>query len=104
MPRPQLLADGDGKVAIHRWFAAGEGWDLPPWYVPRQLELLRVLDKRLKSSEEGVFTVPVFGGVLLGEKLADLHCPDVRARERKPTILRVAFFSRPPTVEQRQDL
>jgi hypothetical protein len=88
------VAVGGGVVAVHRWFAGGEDWAYHPWFERHTAALLRSLDARLKSGERGAFEVDALGGVLVGETLPDPDCPDPKARERAPTVLRVAFVPR----------
>ncbi len=87
----------EGKVAVHRWFAGGEDWACHPWFARHGRELLAVLDRRLKSGEEGDFRIEALGGVLVGESWPDPACPDPKARDRRPSVLRVAFVPQPLT-------
>lgn len=41
--------DHRGVVAIHRWFADGEGWAYHPWYQSRLNELLAAVKPELDS-------------------------------------------------------
>ena len=36
-------------MAIHRWFAGGEGWAYHPWYDDRKPELLTALKVELEN-------------------------------------------------------
>jgi hypothetical protein len=90
----------EGKVAVHRWFAGGEDWAYHPWFAGHGRELLAVLDRRLKSHEEGEFRIEALGGVLVGESRPDRACPDPKARDRRPSVLRVAFVPQPLTEEE----
>ncbi|MFL5340984.1 MAG: hypothetical protein ACJ8F7_12625 [Gemmataceae bacterium] len=93
---------GDGKAAVHRWFEAGESWAAHPWFDDRE-PLYDALRAQLQGAD-GPFVVPALGGVLVGEKVPDIDCPDPKARDRHPTILRVVFASEEPTARQRDDL
>jgi hypothetical protein len=88
---------GDGTVAVYRWFENGEGWAYHPWYGSRGLELSRAVDPILKGRPTGPFCVPALGGFLIGEHRDDPHCPDPKARERRPTVLSAAFLSFQPS-------
>ncbi len=81
----------EGKVAFHRWFAEGEGWVCHPWYDQNGREVLSVLNNKLNSSQEGDFCEVALGGVLVGESCPDQHCLDPKARDRHPSLFRVAF-------------
>jgi len=94
---------GDGAIAVHRWFASGENWAVHPWLAQRQRELLDALAGPLVGAP-GEFAVGGLGGVLIGEKITDPDCPDPKARDRYPTILRAVFVSRPPTETQQSEL
>jgi hypothetical protein len=94
----------EGKVAVHRWFSGGEDWACHPWFGSHGRELLAALDRRLKSREEGAFRVEALGGVLVGETRPDPACPDPKARERRPCVLRVAFVGQPLTEAESDDL
>lgn len=87
---------GDGKVAVYRWFENGEGWAFHPWFGARGLDLSRAVDVILKRGTPGPFCLPAFGGYLVGEQCDDDLCPDPKARLRRPTILRAAFFASRP--------
>lgn len=101
--------DGIGAVAIHRWFADGEGWAYHPWYESRQFELLAVLqpelDHRRELEERGrhrSFTYYAMGGVLVGDQMSDPDCKDDRAVDRNPTILRALFLDDVPSPSLRR--
>src|SRR5262245_33395219 len=82
-PRGDALAthrdEGQGKVAVHRWFKRGAGWAYDGWYAGRFPELLRALDGVLKAAALGPFEVPGLGGVLVGSKDPDPGCDDPHA-------------------------
>jgi hypothetical protein len=101
-------ATGCGMVAIHCWFAGGEGWAYHPWYEDRKHELLAALKGELESRRElessdrrRRFVQKAMGGVLFGEQVSDASCPDQAATGRHPTILRVVFLrSEPPELDR----
>src|SRR5882724_1066409 len=90
---------GDGKVAIHRWFADGENWATHPWFRGRERQLVAALAPHLHAAGEE-FAVAGLGGTLVGETVPDPDCPDAKARSRHPTILRAVFVSHLPTDRQ----
>lgn len=94
---------GDGKVAIHRWFAEGENWATHPWFRGRERQLVAALAPHIQTTGQE-FAVAGLGGTLIGETVPDPDCPDPKARSRHPTILRAVFFSHPPTDRQRRAL
>ncbi len=92
-----------GPVAIHRWFADGEGWAYHPWYESQKHELLATLKDTLdcrgnpeSSDSRRTFSYKAMGGILFGEQIRDLTCPDVEAAGRFPTILRAVFLRSEP--------
>ncbi len=98
------LLQTEGKVAVHRWFAGGEDWACHPWFAGHGRELLAALDRRLKSREDGAFRIEALGGMLVGESRPDPDCPDPKARERRPCVLRVAFVGQPLTEAECDDV
>lgn len=97
-------AEGQGAIAIHRWFAQGEGWSYHPWFQSRLQEFLTVIKPELegrgeilpKSGGARMIECQALGGFLIGEQVFDPECPDPLAAGRCPTILRVAFLEARP--------
>ncbi|MCS6850414.1 MAG: hypothetical protein NZ700_04510 [Gemmataceae bacterium] len=102
--------DNAGVVAIHRWFADGEGWAYHPWFRERldallaavKPELDRRSDLRMDDRADRVFVQEAMGGFLLGQMEHDRNCSDPKARGRAPTILRVVFLSNKPNEDEIQ--
>ncbi len=105
------LSRGSGAVAVHRWFVTGEGWAYHPWFEPRMLELMASLKPELDNrpavmaaGTRGRILRPALGGVLVGEQVEDVNCPDPVAKGRFPTVLRVVFLRRPPSEPDRASI
>ncbi len=105
------LSRGSGAVAVHRWFVTGEGWAFHPWFEPRMLEVMASLKPELENRRavmaagtRGAILRPALGGVLVGEQVEDVNCPDPVARGRYPTVLRVVFLRRPPSEPDRASI
>ena len=105
MPETSSATGAEAKVAIHCSFArSGADWAFHPALGKHKTELLRALHTRLNSPETGDFEIAALGGVLVGEKVEHLDCPDPLARERQPTVLRVALLPHHLLPGQREEL
>lgn len=108
---PHTDSGGDGAVAVHRWFVTGEGWAFHPWFEPRMLDLMASLKPELENRRavlaaggRGLILRPALGGVLVGEQVEDVNCPDPVARGRFPTLLRVVYLPHPPSEPDRASI
>lgn len=93
----------EGTVAVHRWFAGGEGWAMHPELAQRLNDVTDAVAPALRSPS-GEFVVPALGGFLVGEKLDDSECLDLKARDRHPTIVRMTLLTHQPSSSLRQDV
>jgi hypothetical protein len=107
--KSEPLEPNQGFVAIHRWFAQGEGWAYHPWYDQRIAELLAalkpVLDRRKELERCGGSQpsyIPAMGGTLFVIHERDDKCPDQAALHRYPTILRAVYLLQKPTTKHEE--
>jgi hypothetical protein len=89
-----------GFVAVHRWFAQGEGWAYHPWYTPHLRQLITAVQTELENRRnleqyDGYreCEIEALGGVLFVVHQRDDHCLNETAAKDYPTILRVVFLS-----------
>jgi hypothetical protein len=63
-------------VAVHRWFAEGEGWAYYPKWEKKIEQLVQLLDPYLKSPDtKKDFQRSSSGRILIVQKLPDDECP-----------------------------
>jgi len=85
-------------VAVHRWFADGEGWAHDPSLAASSiLELMQVFDRELKGFGEEQFAAAALDGWVIGERRCDPDTEDPLAKHRSPTVFRVAFLNDKPS-------
>ena len=93
------------SLAIHMWFADGEGWAFHP-DVKRHLPIfLKAVDRFLKSGKDKQrFVVSLNGATLIGAKFPDEACRDPKAANRSPYVLLLGYLEGPrtnaPTIDQ----
>jgi hypothetical protein len=99
-----------GAVIIHRWFADGAGWAYHPTYGDHRLRIVKVLGDELSNQRQKLeagngrhrFVRMIEEGVLLGEVVDDLACPDPMAAGRHPTILRAVLLQGKPSKDYQE--
>lgn len=85
-----------GGVVYHRWFADGAGWAYHPDRSGGSPAGHKELSEVLNERRRGPLEFPAPGGVLWGEQVTDADCPDYRAVNRDPTILRAVYLPAAP--------
>jgi hypothetical protein len=89
-----VMPEETALVAVHRWFAKGEGWAYHPDLGDKlQLAIGEVADHLKSSKINDQFVLSSGRGTLVGEKFPDDECNNPRALNRHPFILRLAFLN-----------
>ena len=94
-----LKSASKAPVAVHMWFADGEGWAYHPNFAGHVEEVVDALNDVLKSSQVREFAVAFRGRYLVGERVEDVDCRDPKAARRRPFIVRAALLKEAPSAE-----
>ena len=95
------MAQATVPVAVHMWFANGDGWAYHPDLKNNFQWAVGAVAKYLKFCEtKEEFIVKSKQGTLVGERLPDMACKDPRAVNRSPFILRFGYLDVHSTNEE----
>jgi hypothetical protein len=103
----QALSQTVAPVVILRWFADGAGYAYDAAMEAGQVSVIsEALGKVFQTEPAGsTFSLPLAsGGWIIGEKVADLACLDVKAAEREPGIVRAVLLNDRPKLRRETTL